>query len=374
MSILFYQISFCIGDKTLEINKKSFTLGELSAEFLNLPKTAYADMRHQLDKAEEKLNKYSQTKDIKDWLEANNEYCFLDKMMCKCPFLSLLKDNNTVLKDTEIELKKISENKSSVPENIETIFDLYKNYCNTYAAVLLDIEAFNTTVFNFIDLFLSKLIKLNAENYAAALCDFLNDPRRNKLIVNPLRNNSCFTSSDEMKVKYVPRETKKDSDTYKIYEYYDVFSLQALLKADFYHALMSGFVIRKCKYCGRYFLLTKGYHTKYCDRPAPDKPQFTCAQLGYHYKGIKELAEDNPKAQSLKRCCLRIDKDLYRGIITEAEKEKIYKKAKDLYHFATVGSGVSNEEFEKQLASKNLYSLCNVKRKANPVGRPKKVH
>ncbi len=122
---------------------------------------------------------------------------------------------------------------------------------------------------------------------------------------------------------------------------------------------------------GRCFLLKKGYHIKYCDNPAPDNPKYTCAQLGYHRKGIKELQADNPKAQSLHRCYLRIDKDLLRGVITHKDKEKLYRTAQDLYYDATMHSGTSNEDFENQLASKKLYPLCNVIRKTKPRGRPK---
>lgn len=96
------------------------------------------------------------------------------------------------------------------------------------------------------------------------------------------------------------------------------------------------------------FLLNKAYHTKYCDKPAPDNPNYTCAQLGYHYKGVKETVADNPKAQSLNRCYKRIDKDLSRRIITAEEREILYAKAKDLYHHAK-----SRREFQM----KNLKNL-----------------
>lgn len=186
-----------------------------------------------------------------------------------------------------------------------------------------------------------------------------------------MRETGCFTANDKVVMRHIPREANEGSGVYKIYQYYEVESLQALLKMDFYKALDAGYVIRKCEYCGRYFLLKKGYHTKYCDNPAPDNLKYTCAQLGYHRKGIKELQADNPKAQSLHRCYLRIDKDLSRGVITHRDKEKLYRKAQDLYYDATVRSGTSNEDFENNLASKKLYPLCNVIRKTKPRGRPK---
>lgn len=112
------------------------------------------------------------------------------------------------------------------------------------------------------------------------------------------------------------------------------------MKTDFYKALEAEYIIRLCEYCGRFFLLKKAYHTKYCDKPAPDNPKYTCAQLGYHCKGVKETVADNPKAQSLNLCYKRIDKDLSRRIITAEERGILYAKAKDLYHNAKITPGI----------------------------------
>lgn len=143
------------------------------------------------------------------------------------------------------------------------------------------------------------------------------------------------------------------------------------MKTDFYEALKAGFIIRQCEYCGRCFLLKKAYHTKYCDNPTPDNPKYTCAQLGYRKRGIKEIIADNPKAQSLQRCLDRIEKDCTRKIITAEEKEMLSQKARDMYHRAVTKSGVSNEDFEKTLATKELNPKCGVIRKTKRRGRPK---
>lgn len=126
-------------------------------------------------------------------------------------------------------------------------------------------------------------------------------------------------------------------------------------------------------YCNRFFLQKKGYHTKYCDLPNPENPRYTCAQLGYHYKGIKEAIADNPKAQSLRRCKLRIDKDYNRANISEEEQKLLIRTAKDLYYEARTTPGISDEEFEISLQSENLYPLCGVERYSHKRGRPKKA-
>ena len=59
-------------------------------------------------------------------------------------------------------------------------------------------------------------------------------------------------------------------------------------------------------------------------------------------------------------------------MISGVPKAQAKEKAKELYHDAKIRSGVTYEEFETSLASKNLYPLCGVKKKSNPVGHPKK--
>ena len=141
---------------------------------------------------------------------------------------------------------------------------------------------------------------------------------------------------------------------------------------DFYKALETGYTIRKCAYCERFFLLKDARHTKYCDLPSPGNPKYTCAQLGYHFKRVKEMADDNPRSQSLRRCFQRIDRDVSRNVITAEDKVVLYKKAKDLFHVAETEAGTSYEAFEQMLQSENLYLLCGVVRRSKPRGRPKR--
>ena len=86
---------------------------------------------------------------------------------------------------------------------------------------------------------------------------------------------------------------------------------------------------------------------------------------------IKETITDNPKAQSLQRCLDRIEKDYTRKIITEKDKDLLNKTVRDMYHRAVTQSGISNEDFEKSLATNVLYPKCGVIRKTKRRGRPK---
>lgn len=259
-----------------------------------------------------------------------------------------------------------------VPGDLEVQWAVYVKITVAYTSIVEDIRSFNSTIYAFIGLFLSKLEKMNPSNYAAALYDFLNHPSVDNLVATPWRGTGFYTNADPVMLKFIPKPVAPSSEEFQIYEYYEATSLQTLLKLDFYKALEAGHIIRRCEYCKRFFLLTRAYHTKYCDQPCPDKPQYTCAQVGRYTLGRKEKMKDDPKLQSLNRCFRRIDQDVSRGIITDSDREILKKEAKHLHRQAFIRSGTTNEELEEMLRTENLYPRCGVIRNTNPVGRPRK--
>ena len=259
-----------------------------------------------------------------------------------------------------------------VPGPLEMKWEFYKNYCMTYGAVLMDIASVCQTLRAFIRMGLSKLDRLTPDNYMAALHTFLFHEQAHKWIANPVDGTGFYTRMDDVRLHLIPRETVPGSSTFKIYEYYEADQLQTLLKLDFYKGLEAGHLIRRCENCGRYFLLQKGYHTKYCDLPNPTNPKYTCAQLGYRLRKVKEEAEDSPLSQALYRCFQRIDKDKSRGNITAEERELLREKAQELYHTARTRPGTSYDAFDASLSAEKLYPLCGVQRKSRPRGRPKR--
>lgn len=145
-----------------------------------------------------------------------------------------------------------------------------------------------------------------------------------------------------------------------------------LLKTDFYKALEVWHLIRRCEFCKKYFITAKGYHTKYCSNAIPDRKDITCRQMAYSLGNPKELAADDPIFQAYYRCKMRIRQDCTRGRISSEDKKALLKKADDYVFDATINPNISYETLEKQLSTANLCRECNVERKANPVGKPKK--
>ena len=381
---MYGSIMFYVGKKTLVLNEFTYTLGELTADILNISPEDYGGMKEILLRAEEEMEQYRSTKELAHWQAANDAMQNLDEMLCAHPLFRCVKQEPCLLKEASDMLYELQfgqldcfddweEDEPYDAGNLDYKWMAYKKYCRTYHSILDDLASFNQTIRFFIRYYLSALKKLNPENYAAALYDYLNDPRASmKMIANPIEGTGLYSVADPVMLRFVPRPVDAEKDTYEIFEYYEATQLQTLLKMDFYKALSAGHVVRRCEYCGRYFLLTKGYHTKYCDKPNPKYPEFTCAQLGYRQTGLKEAAKDDPMKQALFRCYQRLNKDVSRKKLTSAQRDRLYALAVDLHFDARQDPNISFAEFDDSLATDNLCLLCGIERKSRKVGRPKK--
>ena len=423
---MFQSITFYIGGKTLGIYGEEFPLGALTTEVLNITPEEYQALDGSLKAAIEGMALYEKTHKLTDWHRVNEQMLRLNEALCHHHIFRLIQTDAYILAEakqlTEMPIaegdplemdahdheilrqicayedylenpkkygriknpEELSETQREwylnlyppippkpeaktpalliAPVPLDLKWQMYKAYCMNYAQVLEDVASVCQTLRAFIRESLSGLEHLSPNQYIAALNGFLFPEFRHKWIANPIEGTGNYTLFDDVRIHLVPRETAPDSGQFRIFEYYETEHLQTLLKLDFYKGLEAGHLIRKCELCGRLFLLQKGYHTKYCDSPNPDNSRYSCAQLGYRMRGVKEAAADSPLTQALSRCYQRIDKDKARGIIT----------AEELYHEARTQPGMPYEVFNESLATRNLYPLCDVQRKSKPVGRPRK--
>jgi hypothetical protein len=179
-----------------------------------------------------------------------------------------------------------------------------------------------------------------------------------------------YRLGDQIILQYVPMK-KENSDDWMISELFRFDTLQGFFRTDFVRGLMKGHFPRKCAHCGRYFLMTRAYQTKYCDMPSPEDPTMTCRQAAYKKVRDKERSKDDPKYQSYQRCRKRINTAFTRGSIGEKEKALLLSTLEDLYFEACSSPKYSNEEFEQLLDSERLYKLCGLEYKGR--GRPRSV-
>ncbi|WP_458863301.1 DUF6076 domain-containing protein [Acidaminobacterium chupaoyuni] len=247
----------------------------------------------------------------------------------------------------------------------------FQHRLTRYERYLHDVRVFNITIQHFIQHLVSHLLKNDPGNYAAALHDFYTEPRFvQKYIVTPLTHGTdCYTTNDTYALSYVPREMA--DGRFAICEEHRTDSVQAVLKADYMHALNTGRNILRCKVCGNYFMLKGGAHALYCEGTSPYNSRFTCRQFGTH-EVQKELARDIPKLRIKLTAFERITKDMRREVITREEARAAKDDVRDALYDALRRSELSLEAFEQTISSEAVYARCGITRKAKPRGRPKK--
>lgn len=374
ITVLMY-LTFYIGEKALGIYENEYPLGELTAEILDISPDDYQEMRELYYKAKADMCIYKYLQRMDMWDRGNEKMIRLSEMLSHYRAIKVIQSDSKVFSDTKLFIAQRPDPEESdliSPGSLEFKWAAYEACCMWYERILHDIAAVCPALRKFVREEIPEMDKLTPSTYLEALSDYLFSENSYLYIPHPFNSDSGYTYSDPVFLRLIPRETTPGSGVFKVYEYYETTSLQAMLKLDFYKALEAGHLIRRCEYCGRHFLLRKGYHTKYCDRPNPDNPKYTCAQLGYSMRGIKEGAEDSPLTQALYRCFQRIDKDKTRGAITAEEREVLREKAKELYHEARVTAGTTYAAFNESLSKENLYPLCGVQRRSKPRGRPRK--
>ena len=98
---MFRAISFCVGNKTIEVNDTVFDLGVLSTEAMNLPVSEFKELWKLRKSAEKSLAHYLESKDPADWKAANEMYLQLDSMMMGYRIFRLIRQDDFILTDAQ---------------------------------------------------------------------------------------------------------------------------------------------------------------------------------------------------------------------------------------------------------------------------------
>ena len=342
---MFSDITFYVKGNTIEVNERDFLLGELTESCLNINDNQFHEVYFSFKKFKEEFP--TELPEQQEYDKLKEEVFRIDSILREHKIFQVL----------------------GTPES----WDMFCQLCNEYNGIIIDIYSFNVTINCFIVQWIRNLKKCTPDDYAAAYYDFVFSPLAYKYIVNPVYDDGFIYTNTEFvsSLNLVPRETFEGSGKYVIAEYYHTSILQSFLKIDYLKGLMAGHSIRKCEHCKRFFLVTNGYQPRFCDKPSLEDPKFTCKQIAYRKTHIKDSNENDPKHQTYKKAINRIMRSCQRGTITEEVRDTLLRKAEAIYHNAATSPKYSDQEFEKQMSSDNLYKLCGIEPPRR--GRPKAV-
>lgn len=158
-----------------------------------------------------------------------------------------------------------------------------------------------------------------------------------------------FRQSFPMEVDFVPMMHPTEEGKIFIAEKAAFRSLTDFLQTEFYRGLAIGNAPRRCHNCGRYFLLTAGYNTCYCNNIAPGETERTCRKVGAHRKEAQGKANRTPAQKEYDRTYNRLKVRKQRKKITTDEWNIAVAKAQELVAQSERGK-LTDEELKQGLA------------------------
>ena len=133
-------------------------------------------------------------------------------------------------------------------------------------------------------------------------------------------------------------------------------SFVGMFRSDLFEGLCVGHAPKKCRICGKWFLTINARHTKYCGGYAPgDKLHRTCRQIG-NLKGReqRELADDHPLKQIYEKRLNTINRYVKRGTLDADLAEVMKKLAKDKMLRALSNIAYAKGDYEKEMGQAAL--------------------
>lgn len=77
-----------------------------------------------------------------------------------------------------------------------------------------------------------------------------------------------------------------------IWQVYEYKGIGGFLYNELFEGLQTGLLPKRCHNCGKYFLLTSGYNTDFCDNTAPNEEVKTCRDIGARKKYDDKVRND----------------------------------------------------------------------------------
>ncbi|MBC5736340.1 DUF6076 domain-containing protein [Lawsonibacter faecis] len=205
---------------------------------------------------------------------------------------------------------------------------------------------FRGQVMGMLELYFDPIKRRGADAYAMAYAQYFSDMRAAGAILPDMND---FEQSFPVQVKFVPiMKHPAGSGKVILAEQAEFTYLSHFLYTDFYRGLTAGNAPRRCHNCGRYFLLTEGYNTCYCNNIAPGETERTCRKVGAHRKEAKERASATPAQKEYTKVYNRLKMRKQRGKISVDEWNEAVGKAQDLKEQSERGE-LSDEELRRQL-------------------------
>lgn len=130
-------------------------------------------------------------------------------------------------------------------------------------------------------------------------------------------------------------------------ESYIAYDVQSVALLELFKMIQHNLFVKRCAYCGRYFVLRYSYENKYCDR-IPEGEKSNCQVLGA-MRDYQQEIKSNPAKLYYKRAYKKINDYKNRGIVSEEVYKQWIPVAKKKLNDCLEGK-IQVEDLEKWLS------------------------
>lgn len=327
----------------VEVGERRCSLGEITTEFLNLDFNIFKELDELAQAFAGSARKMMEEKDRSVVPEVQRKLNqFLELLWILPPYPSMPREQSAAcqlfprLAEQEETWQEMDDPKS------ETNFELTQ-WINEIDWLPYQLEwCYNQTSL-IVDQYLEPLTKRTKDAYAFAFLCYCRDRDRAAFL---LPNPSDEGTISNTELSFVP--IQDHSGQVVLGEVLRFNDLVSFIKTDFYRGLMHGNAPRKCQNCGKFFLLTNGYNTCYCNNIAPGETKRTCRKVGAHIKEAKKKASETPAQQEYRKVYNRLKMRKARGKISLDQWNTAVAEAEELRDQAEQGK-LSELELRERL-------------------------
>lgn len=290
------------GDILLAGNRK-YHLGEITTEFLNLPNEFFKSLQRKTDEFAPAAREMFASKNEKAAPAVQEKLnAVFDWLIDLPPYRDIGIDIFTSYHMLPLLVEQPEKWSEVITQGTETAQGM-EHFISTIENLAHSIFAFTSQADTVLEQYFEPLKRRNADAYGFAFATYYKNMLKMQPIFAPEID---WGLSTEVTLNYLPANTFDGTGKFVIAEQMQFTNLVSFLYADLYRGLMHGNCPRRCQNCGKYFLLTAGYNTCYCNNIAPGETLRTCRKVGAHRKAEREKASGTPAQQEYRRAYDRL--------------------------------------------------------------------
>ena len=353
---------------TVIYESKTFPVGTLACDALNVPVNTIAKINEQCEKINLLLGMLNAGQDTSALFPMAKEAALtMLEILSKTPpfsYMDIPKHRERIEKvftadsaQKYVEFATKAATNSLPFEEVPKYADavMLQRYTAVFGHLAYSLREYQTAVLDFAEKSDSNEADRTAEGFAKMFGSYF-PPEFS------ITEGNAWMSVANNSIQYVTT-VRPGEDVAKLVKRMHYVSFVGMFRSDLFEGLCVGHAPKKCRICGKWFLTTNARHTKYCGGYAPgDKLHRTCRQIG-NLKGReqRELADDHPLKQIYEKRLNTINRYVKRGTLATDLAEVMKKLAKDKMLRALSNVAYAKGAYEKEMDQAALKKEASAK-------------